>query len=202
MLSNEEVTYVIPKHALSGVVGFMNNPTVIEENSYWMGRELADNNKQDLRKFVSYALLYRYKYNELQILTYRRGNKHRLAGLYSVGWGGHFEPIDQHDDVYKMAVRCVKREMYEELNGLDDKSIKASIHTHPLISDNEMSKDYIAFCFLMEIDADAKVSMKEDIDELIGWLSVDELLHLNVEGHLEDWSMTLLEELIDNIKNI
>ena len=76
------------------------------------------------KQIIPYLVLTRGEGRERRVLAYQRRAKHterRLGGLWSVGFGGHIEPLDREDRdvaVYGLVQASALRELAEE-TGLD-----------------------------------------------------------------------------------
>jgi predicted NUDIX family phosphoesterase len=72
------------------------------------------------KQIIPYLVLTRGQDRELRVLAYQRRDAHsesRLGGLWSVGFGGHIEPLDRRDAAVATAgllQAAARRELFEE----------------------------------------------------------------------------------------
>ncbi len=177
----------------------------------------------DFRQPIVYTIFTRTG-NEGQTLylTYDRnsGSEERLNHLYSVGWGGHVDKVDdQHDGQYNTLYRSALREIDEELNIVADprhplvryhfnqvvrEHFKSGIGKDGILLDNTntVGREHVAYITVVNLDSwfklmDEKkieVSLEaSDMDNLItvGWLTKEEVL----SGDPENWTKIYLKNL-------
>jgi predicted NUDIX family phosphoesterase len=158
------------------------------------------------KQIIPYLMLQRGSGDQARVLCYQRRTKHtekRLGGLWSVGFGGHIEPLDRDDSQVKtngMVMATALREMEEEtgLNpGADALSLIGFIN-----SDSE-DVSSVHFGVVFKVDLDGLSDNDEQIMDLVSaqaephqarWISVDELKKMTSPengpdgGSFEDWS--------------
>lgn len=158
------------------------------------------------KQIIPYLMLQRGSGDQTRVLCYQRRTKHtekRLGGLWSVGFGGHIEPLDRDDSQVAtngMVMATALREMEEEtgLNpGADALSLIGYIN-----SDSE-DVSSVHFGVVFKVDLDGLGDNDDQIMELVSaqaephqarWIAVDELKKTTSPGNgpdggsFEDWS--------------
>jgi len=158
------------------------------------------------KQIIPYLMLQRGSGDQARVLCYQRRTKHtekRLGGLWSVGFGGHIEPLDRDDtkvETNGMVMTTALREMEEEtgLNpGADALSLIGFIN-----SDSE-DVSSVHFGVVFKVDLDGLGDNDDQIMELVSaqaephqarWIVVDDLKKMIGPengpdgGSFEDWS--------------
>jgi len=158
------------------------------------------------KQIIPYLMLQRGAGDKTRVLCYQRRTKHtekRLGGLWSVGFGGHIEPLDRDASQVAtngMVMATALREMEEEtgLNpGADALSLIGFIN-----SDSE-DVSSVHFGVVFKVDLDGLSDNDEQIMELVSaqaephqarWIAVDDLKKMTSPGNgpdggsFEDWS--------------
>lgn len=158
------------------------------------------------KQIIPYLMLQRGTGDDARVLCYQRRTKHteqRLGGLWSVGFGGHIEPLDRDQDQVQtngMVLATALREMEEEtgLNpGADSLSLIGFIN-----SDSE-DVSAVHFGVVFKVDLDVLADTDDQIMELVSaqaephqarWIPVAELGKMTAPqqgpegGSFEDWS--------------
>lgn len=113
------------KHLFPGLSpqGFLATDAVdldsLDEHLFFAERDYMEHNSH-YKQLIPYLLLQRGSGDETRVLCYQRRTKHtekRLGGLWSVGFGGHIEPLDRDDDQVRtngLVLATALREMSEE----------------------------------------------------------------------------------------
>ncbi len=163
------------------------------------------------KQIIPYLILTRGQAAQRRVLAYQRRSKHteqRLGGLWSLGFGGHIEPLDRSDRsvaVHGLVEASARRELAEE-TGLDadqtrllprgfinsDREDVSSVHLGVVYE--------VALDDLPASDADllAQVSSQAEPHQA-RWLATAELTGLLGEargpegGTFEDWSRIVVE---------
>jgi predicted NUDIX family phosphoesterase len=158
------------------------------------------------KQIIPYLMLQRGEGDQARVLCYQRRTKHtekRLGGLWSVGFGGHIEPLDRDDSLVEtngMVMVTALREMEEEtgLNpGPDALSLIGFIN-----SDSE-DVSSVHFGVVFKVALDGLADTDEQILELVSaqaephqarWIAARDLAKLTAPGNgpdggsFEDWS--------------
>jgi predicted NUDIX family phosphoesterase len=132
-----------------------------------------------------------------RILVYRRtkkGNESRLHGKFSIGVGGHINPIDNKgEQIFKIAAL---REVNEEFLFLGIPSRASDIMDFTLLgflhrTDTPVNSVHFGLVYSFAAPSDVAMPLSHDC-EVIGWLSVEELMKPELFENLEDWSKDIL----------
>jgi predicted NUDIX family phosphoesterase len=132
-----------------------------------------------------------------RILVYRRtkkGNESRLHGKLSIGVGGHINPVDnQGEQIFKIAAL---REVNEEFLFLGIPSRASDIMDFTLLgflhrTDTPVNSVHFGLVYSFAAPSDVAMPLSHDC-EVIGWLSVEELMKPELFENLEDWSKDIL----------
>jgi predicted NUDIX family phosphoesterase len=138
------------------------------------------------KQIIPYVVMLRG--NEAFLLRrLNKGGEKRLHGLYSLGVGGHINPVD--GDGGDVLMRGLRREVDEEI---------AVGKAGPLIprgvindDSNKVGSVHLGFFFTMEVEGDVAV---RETEKLAGeWMALDKLKLLRSE--METWSQIVLEAL-------
>ncbi len=113
------------KHLFPGLSaqGFL-PPTAVELDTlapflFFAEREFMEQNSH-YKQLIPYLILHRGSGDDARVLAYQRRSKHteaRLGGLWSVGFGGHIEPLDRGDEqvaTHGLVETAALRELTEE----------------------------------------------------------------------------------------
>ena len=113
------------KHLFPGLSpqGFLPPETVdlalLDRHLFFAERDYMERNSH-YKQLIPYLMLTRGEGEERRLLCYQRRAKHteqRLGGLWSVGFGGHIEPLDRGADEVATAglvMAAARRELREE----------------------------------------------------------------------------------------
>ena len=158
------------------------------------------------KQIIPYLILQRGSGDQVRILCYQRRTKHtekRLGGLWSVGFGGHIEPLDRNDDQVAangLVMATALREMEEE-TGLNPGARALSLIG--FINSDSEDVSSVHFGAVFRVDLDRLADTDEQILELVSaqaephqarWIPVDELKGIMEPGQgpdggsFEDWS--------------
>ena len=154
------------------------------------------------KQIIPYLMLQRGWGDDARILCYQRKVKHtetRLGGKWSVGFGGHVEPIDRQENT-DLVLTTALRELEEETGlfpGPDALKMKGFIN-----SDSE-DVSSVHFGIVFQVQLDALPGSDEEIMELVSsqaephqakWVPMSELPGMMDSeagpdgGSFEDWS--------------
>ncbi len=159
------------------------------------------------KQIIPYLVLTR----ENRVLVYQRRKKHteqRLGGLWSVGFGGHIEPLDREDrdvEVHGLMRASALRELNEE-TGLDPASTPLAAVGY--INSDREDVSSVHFGVVYQVSLDAVDGSDEDILATVTaqaephqarWLPAADLPDLVGPGRgpdggtFEDWSRIAVE---------
>jgi len=195
------------KHLFPGLSpqGFMPPDAVnmdqINNHLFFAERDYMEVNSH-YKQIIPYLMLQRGWGDDARVLCYQRKVKHteaRLGGLWSVGFGGHVEPIDRQENS-DLLMTTALREMEEETGlvpGPDALKMKGFIN-----SDSE-DVSSVHFGIVFQVALDALPGSDEEIMAQVSaqsephqakWIAVSELKEMMGEGagpdggSFEDWS--------------
>lgn len=137
-------------------------------------------------------------------LSYSRGKvgDSRMAGNYSIGFGGHVD-IDDLDSVdgnninWKLtALWAIERELEEEL-GLRKTLMDDDIGAIHVLYDgsNEVGTVHLGLVYAIEMTDKDAINATDECKEL-QWYSADELLARVADGLYEGWSAIIVNNLL------
>ena len=207
------------KHLFPGLSpqGFLATGTVdldaISDRLFFAERDYMEINSH-YKQIIPYLVLSRGQGDDARVLCYQRRTKHteaRLGGLWSVGFGGHIEPLDRDSDQVHtdgMVMATALREMEEEtgLNpGPDALSLAGYIN-----SDSE-DVSSVHFGVVFRVDLDGLPGTDEALMELVSaqaephqgrWIPAAQLKTLTAPGQgpdggsFEDWSRIAVDGML------
>ena len=180
-----------------------------------------------LRQFIPYTLVFKVIYEGydgdipvVKIAVYLRNKKNgeqKLATNYSLGVGGHVESVDTayyalHDkpnfasteiDVRRMLADTCYREFHEEVN-LDANGDEALINVEPIgfVLDSKpefgyVGNTHVGLIYGLRVPSYSEFQMAEEINDAIGWFSIDELREFAKDHTFEPWSAMIIDSLGD-----
>jgi predicted NUDIX family phosphoesterase len=91
----------------------------LADHLFFAERDFMENNAH-YKQIIPYLVLQRGRGDKERVLAYQRRTAHseqRLGGLWSVGFGGHIEPLDRGEDLVRVAglvAAAALRELEEE----------------------------------------------------------------------------------------
>ncbi|RMG34953.1 MAG: NUDIX domain-containing protein [Methanobacteriota archaeon] len=133
-----------------------------------------------------------------QILFFKRNSsEERLKELYSIGIGGHIEPVDEDNDIWGTIINGAIREVTEE-TGL--KPSKEELHFLGLINEEKSKVGHVHWGFVFVLNVKDRTYIKF-MDEIQSpqWIRPENIMTLNPP--MEYWSKITLELLLKS-KNI
>ncbi len=158
------------------------------------------------KQLIPYLVLTRGAGDATRVLCYQRRAKHteeRLGGLWSVGFGGHIEPLDRADDTVAtlgLMRACALRELEEETGlRVDERSLERV----GFISSDRNDVSSVHFGVVYRIALDDLPGSDEDLMATVSaqaephqarWIGAGELAGLLEPdagpdgGSFEDWS--------------
>ncbi len=177
------------------------NMDSINDHLFFAERDYMEVNSH-YKQIIPYLMLQRGWGDDARVLCYQRKVKHteaRLGGLWSVGFGGHVEPIDRQENT-DLVMTTALRELEEETGlfpGPDALKMKGFIN-----SDSE-DVSSVHFGIVFQVQLDALPGSDEEIMELVSsqaephqakWIPVEKLSGMMGPeagpdgGSFEDWS--------------
>lgn len=149
----------------------------------FLPRKFAEKNGE-LRQIITYMAVMNHK---AELLIYKRkGGEDRLHGQYSIGVGGHINPIDADElDIKSMVNAGLKRELREELGAR-----KGTFEIKPMFyyqsDETEVDKVHICAAFMGTL-----------LDKHFKDPPRGKFVHIDKieEDDLENWSKILLREI-------
>ena len=174
-------------------------------HQFFAERDYMEHNSH-YKQIIPYLVLQRGNGGTARVLCYQRRTKHteaRLGGLWSVGFGGHIEPVDRTDPgiaADSLVLATALREMEEEtgLNpGAGALTLRGDIN-----SDSE-DVSSVHFGVVFSVDLDGMPGSDQELMELVSsqaephqarWIPAAELSDLTPPakapdgGSFEDWS--------------
>ncbi len=184
------------------------------EHLFFAERDYMENNSH-YKQLIPYLLLQRGSGDDRRVLCYQRKTKHteqRLGGMWSVGFGGHIEPLDRDADQVQtngMVMATALREMEEEtgLNpGADALTLTGFIN-----SDSE-DVSSVHFGVVFKVDLDGLGDSDEEILKLVSaqaephqarWIPANELKSMTAPemgpdgGTFENWSAIAVDGTLE-----
>ena len=166
------------------------------------------------KQIIPYIVLRRGAGADARILCYQRRAKHtetRLGGLWSVGFGGHVEPLDREaDDVaaHGLVTATALRELEEE-TGLTPG--RGALARAGFINSDSEDVSAVHFGVVFTVDLDAVPGSDAELIELVAgqaephqarWIAERELVGLVAPGagpdggSFEDWSRIAVSGLV------
>ncbi len=214
----QSILVIERKHLFPGLSpqGFLPADAVdldgLADRLFFAERRYMEQNSH-FKQIIPYMLLRRGTGPRTRILCYQRRAKHtesRLGGLWSVGFGGHMEPLDRHgdDDTMDVVMATALRELEEE-TGL---APGAGAFTRlGFINSDREDVSSVHFGVVYSVDIDGLPGSDEEIMQLVSrqsephqarWIAVRELEALTKPGagpdgaDFEDWSRIAVTGLI------
>lgn len=212
----QESVLVIPKFSLEKIFSLFS--TKLEGNvitgtflfdrrydtfCYLLENEAEYRNRADVEddlnfvQVIPYVVLVKVKDDELKVLTYNRGSKggeKRLANKWSIGVGGHINPEDGLSPNIDVVTNAAKREVKEEVIGLDMTKTPLVPHGVFYTDTTKVSAVHLGvFCLAISKNGNFD-SMGDHIEEY-RWEPIKRLR----EYELEDWSSIVLTEFLPSV---
>ncbi len=163
------------------------------------------------KQIIPYLILTRGQRDQRRVLAYQRRSKHteqRLGGLWSLGFGGHIEPLDRTDRsvaVHGLVEASARRELTEE-TGLD--ADQAHLLPRGFINSDREDVSSVHLGVVYEVALDGLDDPDEELLARVSsqaephqarWLPASALGGLLGEGNgpqggtFEDWSRIVVE---------
>jgi predicted NUDIX family phosphoesterase len=175
---------------------YRNLVTEIRSASAFMPRAEVENDPTVLQ-VIPYSYVYGFR---PEVLVYRRtkkGNESRLHGKFSIGVGGHINPIDNKgDQIFKIAAL---RELNEEFlfagenlrpSDIMDFTLRGFIRR----TDTPVNSVHFGLVYSFASPSHVVIPVAHEC-EVIGWFGAEDLRKPEMLDNLEDWSKDLLTAL-------
>ncbi|MEN8163825.1 MAG: NUDIX domain-containing protein [Acidobacteriota bacterium] len=199
------------KHLFPGLSpqGFLSPESVdlddLTSHVFFAERDYMEVNSH-YKQIIPYLMLQRGEGDQARVLCYQRRTKHteqRLGGLWSVGFGGHIEPLDRDDATVAangLVMATALREMEEE-TGLNPGA--GALSLIGFINSDSEDVSSVHFGAVFKVDLDGLSDSDDQIMELVSaqaephqarWIPVNELKEMTGPekgpdgGSFEDWS--------------
>jgi predicted NUDIX family phosphoesterase len=204
------------KHLFPGLSpqGFLPSDAVAMEgigpHLFFAERDHMEQNSH-YKQIIPYLALQRGQGDQARVLCYQRRSKHteqRLGGLWSVGFGGHIEPLDvESGGRAQLVTTAALREMEEE-TGLNPGA--AALQMAGFINSDREDVSSVHFGVVYRVDLDGLPGGDDEIMRLVSaqaephqarWIAARELPGLIGPGNgpdggtFEDWSRVAVEGL-------
>lgn len=153
-----------------------------------------------IKQLIPYTII---RNGEGKIMVYKResgGGEGRLHDKYSIGVGGHSNPITKEElgltrepTFLEMMAENGNRELEEELTISGEKEVT----TLGLLNDDTNEVGQVHVCYLQECKVTGEVSVSEeeqDILKIVGWYTEEELQAMVKEHNFETWSELIINE--------
>ncbi|MBF0378444.1 MAG: phosphoesterase [Desulfamplus sp.] len=169
---------------------------------HWVDRQIAEIDKT-FKQIIPYIIIQADSGN-LTAIYRRKGSENRLHGLWSIGIGGHINPLDSQTcehktDFKKILYSGMTREFYEEIIISPQIAfIKKNIFTPQflgIINDDlsEVGKVHFGVVFRVSVDSPDYFTAGEELLDF-QWVKTEKLLEKNlVNYNLELWSQLALQ---------
>lgn len=179
---------------------------------FFAERDYMENNSH-YKQLIPYLVLQRGSGDDARILCYQRQTKHteqRLGGMWSVGFGGHIEPLDRGGEDVKtngIVMATALREMAEE-TGL--KPGAGALSLAGFINSDSEDVSSVHFGVVFQVDLDVLNENDSEILTLVSaqaephqarWIAVTDLKSMMEPetgpdgGTFENWSTIALAGL-------
>ncbi len=207
------------KHLFPGLSpqGFLPTDAVdldaVADRLFFAERDYMEQNSH-YKQLIPYIVLRRGRGEDARVLCYQRRTKHteaRLGGLWSVGFGGHIEPLDRGAPevaAHGLVMATAVRELAEETGLVPGRE---AFRREGFINSDSEDVSAVHFGVVFSVDLDA---MPGDDDELIAlvssqaephqarWIGAADLTEMTAPGRgpdggsFEDWSRIAVAGLL------
>lgn len=158
----------------------------IETGGLFVSRNDAEGNVS-IQQLIPYTIIFNKDMSKLYT-AYRKKGDSRLNNVYSLGFGGHINPIDSSGKDKSLIINAAIRELKEEV------SIKTIYKLNYLGTVRDLqseTKEHLGFVFA--ITTNNRVSIKEK-DKMKGsWMDIKELYDKYYK--FESWSRYIIDYL-------
>jgi predicted NUDIX family phosphoesterase len=184
-----EEVYVIP------AANLLASPQLIEltpklwdicHQGQFMPREQAEQSPA-FRQIIPYCIV-RHAGQVLLMRRTKKGGEARLHDRYTLGVGGHINPVDAKNDPEYIIFNAMKRELYEEISLGDYEARPQGLI---VLEDSPVSRVHAGIVFWVESEQAPQIREKEKLEgRLVNLDAVQE-----VYAGLEDWSKLALDAM-------
>jgi predicted NUDIX family phosphoesterase len=169
----------------------------IENNGFFVNRSHAENDP-DFKQIIPYILIFKGE----DIFVFKRlkgGGEKRLHNLFSIGVGGHINPVEIENGLRKIIHKGALRELSEEVNLT---SIQNEFKYYCLLNDdtNSVGKVHLGVVMGLELEENENLKINE-IDSLSGeFVNLKDLFNRNRQDNFETWSEIIINSGVINDK--
>lgn len=190
----KEKVWVVDNDVLQDIE-FYNGFTIVEQNilekifnnAYFIDRDLAETDESK-KQIIPYVVIKNENNEILVVQRTKKQTEKRLHNLYSVGIGGHINPIDENKNKELTFYNGLNRELNEEL--YIDK-LKSLEYVGLILDDStEVSRVHLGILFIGYVTY-ADIREKENFNEI--WLNEKDFQ--DFDGNFEGWSKIALRAL-------
>lgn len=158
----------------------------IETGGLFISRNDAEGNVS-VQQLIPYTVIFNKDMSKLYT-AYRKKGDSRLNNIYSLGFGGHINPIDNTGRNKSLIINAAVRELEEEINIKTAYKLNYLGTVRDLLSE---TKEHLGFVFA--ITTNNRVSIKEK-DKMKGsWMDIKELYDKYYK--FESWSRYIIDYL-------
>jgi predicted NUDIX family phosphoesterase len=190
--NNEEVL-VFPGKLLKLEDGFNTDRDKLTElisklgESFFLDRAIAEVNEKN-KQIIPYIII-RHKDKVLCYCRTKESGESRLHDKWSIGIGGHINPVDGEDSIAAFN-NAIKRELDEELSMEKDVEVESWFLGTLYDSTDSVGRVHLGIVVAMLIkDEDLPEIKPEDTIREVKWLTREELKEVN---DLENWSKLIV----------
>jgi len=168
----------------------------IRESSCFMPRSEVEDDPSLLQP-IPYAYVYGWKPGALVYERNKSGNEARLHNRYSIGVGGHINPVDdQGGNIFTMAAT---RELIEEFRFVGDRARNPqptdfNIRGFIRRTDTPVNSVHFGIIYAFASPTEQIEGASSDVN-VVGWRSLDQLRTDEIYSRLEDWSRDVVDFL-------
>ncbi len=159
-----------------------------DKNLFYVDRDKAENDPT-IKQLIPYSILRRNEH-VFRYLRAPKGAEARLHGLWSIGVGGHINPVDG-DPGYEAYARAFARELAEEV-GINKRANLDKVVG--LINDDSNDVGKVHFGIVHEIEVGFELQFEDDALSN-GSFQHPETHKLQVEKY-ENWSKLIIEHIL------
>lgn len=217
----EEQVLVIPNYTIKNLITEENDigfykitddkfDSIIESKSFFMNRSEAENDFNH-RQVIPYICV---KYDQ-EYLLYKRlsgSGENRLHDKYSLGIGGHVNPVDSKDNLYcyqlSSLYNCIYREIEEELciqttDHISSFPLKNTEYKNPVkigylisnFSDVDRVHLGVVYEVILNVNPNYVKSGESDSLQIDGWYDIVRLKSNLESVNFEKWTDILIRSL-------
>lgn len=130
----------------------------------------------------------------------KKGGESRLHDKWSLGIGGHINPVDQNDEDKTNIYKGLLRELEEEV-GLDEEDFSFLSYLGAIYNENTpVNAVHLGLVYLVFVDDPDLVKVSENSLANGKFVKFKELMEMS--DKLEDWSKITVEALLENFHNL